>query len=96
MAQYDIGDVGRCSVVFRDLSGNAVDPDAVSLQIKRPDSTVLQFEYQQDVELVRDELGTYHLDYLVTQDGTHFYKWTGTGTVYAAEESQFFVRRTNF
>lgn len=96
MSQYDIGDVGRCSVIFRDLAGVAVDPNAVSLQIKRPDSSILEFRYQQDIELVRDSTGSYHLDYLVTQDGTHYYKWTGSGTVFAAEEAQFFVRRSQF
>jgi hypothetical protein len=96
MSQYDIGDVGRCSVAFRDIAGASVDPDQVILQIKRPDESIVQFRYNQDAALIRDSVGEYHLDYLITQDGTHYYKWSGTGNVYAAEESQFFVKRTQF
>ena len=96
MAQYDIGDVARCSVTFKNLTGTTVDPDTVVLEIKLPDSSVTTYTYLIDAAVIKDSTGKYHVDHFLTQGGIHYYKWTGSGTVYAAEESQFFVKITQF
>ena len=94
--QYDTGDVARCSVTFKDLTGTTVDPSTVVLEIKLPDGSLVTYTYLVDAAVVKDALGKYHVDHLLTQGGIHYYKWTGSGTVYAAEESQFFVKISQF
>lgn len=94
--RIDIGDVMRLKVIFKDLAGAVVDPTAVTVQIKLPTDVVLEYTYLIGAEVIKDSTGTYHMDYLITMDGMHYYKWTGTGAVYAAEESQFFVKITQF
>jgi hypothetical protein len=96
MSQIDIGDAIRLSTTFKDLSENAVDPTSVLLEIKLPDNSIVSYLYLENPSVVKDSIGNYHLDFLITQSGTHSYKWTGSGTVYAAEEAQFFVRRSQF
>jgi len=40
---------------------------------------------------VKDSVGVYHADIPVTLPGLHYFRWAGTGTVTAAEESTFNV-----
>lgn len=96
MAQLDTGDVTRCSVTFKNLAGATVDPNTVTLKLKLPDNTILSSTYLVDDEVIKDSVGKYHLDYLISQGGIHYYKWEGSGAVFAAEESQFFVKITQF
>ena len=93
---FDIGDVARLTVVFKNLAGSVVDPTAVKVYIKLPTDAFLEYTYLVGAEVIKDSVGTYHMDYPITMDGMHYYKWTGTGAVYAAEESQFFVKITQF
>jgi len=93
---YDTGDVVRCSVTFKDLAGTTVDPLTVVLELRLPDSTVITYTYLVDAAVIKDAVGKYYVDHLLTQGGIHYYKWTGSGTVYAAEESQFFVKISQF
>lgn len=95
-SKFDVGDVTRISVVFKNLAGTVVDPTVVKISIKLPTDVVLEYTYLIGAEVIKDSTGTYHMDYPITIDGMHYYKWTGTGAVYAAEESQFFVRITQF
>ena len=94
--QFDIGDITRLTVTFKNLAGTVVDPTTVKIQIKLPESTVVEYIYLIDAEIIKDSVGIYHIDFLITQGGIHYYKWSGTGSVYAAEESQFFVKITQF
>ena len=95
-SKFDVGDVTRISVVFKNLAGTVVDPTVVKIRIKLPTNVELAYEYLIGAEVIKDSTGTYHMDYPITMDGMHYYKWTGTGAVYAAEESQFFVKITQF
>lgn len=94
--QFDIGDITRLTVTFKNLAGTVVDPTTVKIQIKLPTDAFLEYTYLTGIEVIKDSVGTYHIDFLITQGGLHYYKWTGTGAVYAAEESQFFVKITQF
>lgn len=90
--QIDTGDVIRLSVVFKDLSKTAVDPSGVTLTIRQPDGAIVQYQYLVDAQIVKSSVGNYYCDFLVTQEGMTYYKWAGTGTINAAEESGFFVK----
>jgi hypothetical protein len=49
-----------------------------------------------DVSLIKDSVGNYHLDYVVTQGGMHYYKWIGSGNMNAAEEGSFLANTSRF
>jgi hypothetical protein len=94
--QYDIGDMVRCSVIFKNLNDAVIDPTTITLKIKLPNATVLEYVYLTEAGLIKDSVGNYHYDFLITMDGMHIFKWIGTGNVYAVEESSFFVNPTKF
>lgn len=93
----DVGDAVRLSVVYRNASTkDLIDPTNVILKVAKPNNTSTTYTYSVDVELVKDSTGTYYLDYVPTIDGTHYYKWSGTGNMNAVEEAQFFVIKSQF
>lgn len=93
----DIGDAVRLSVVFKTLSTMvALDPSTVVLKVEKPDGTEVQYQYLTDGSLIKDSVGNYHLDYVVTQGGMHYYKWIGSGNMNAAEEGSFLANTSRF
>jgi hypothetical protein len=85
---YEVGDLARVSVVFTDLSNNPADPTSVSLLVQSPDNT------QNTYTPLHDSLGNYHHDLIISQSGTYFYRYTGTGAVQAVHEGQLTVQPT--
>lgn len=94
--EYDIGDVTRLSVSFNDLSNVFVDPSSVMIKVRDPDAVIIQLSYPTNDAIIKDSVGNYHMDYLISKDGLHNYKWVGSGTVYASEKASFFVRPDTF
>ena len=94
MAQYDKGDVARLAVTFKDVTNLLIDPTLVCIQIKQPDDSEIHYNYPSDYQIEKVSTGQYRHDFLITQDGVHYFKWTGSGNINAAEEKMFFVRPT--
>lgn len=86
---YDIGDLVRMAVVFKDDTGEVADPTAVTLMVLRPGDTVATA-----VSPVKDATGQYHGDIAIDTAGSWYYRWAGTGAVVAAEETHFYVRES--
>jgi len=87
---YDIGDVVRLRVMFLDAAGNASDPDTVTLTLSNAGG-VTTYTYA-DEEIERDNVGSYHVDYVIESGSTHYIKWTSTGTPTTSEGAIFHVR----
>lgn len=71
------------------------DPTTITLRVKSPDAVTVVYTYAL-AQLTRDALGKYSKTVTVNQVGTWFYRWEGTGTVVAASEGHFDVKRTEF
>jgi len=93
---YDIGVLVRCSAVFTDTTGAAIDPSAVKFKFKTPAGAITMYTYGTNVQLVKDGVGHYHVDISVTTNGDWLYRYESTGSGQAAEESTFFVRDSAF
>jgi len=91
---YDIGDAPRLAVAFTDYADAAADPTAITFTCHEPDGVVVTYEHGADVELVKDSVGNYHVDYLITKQGRHSFKFVGTGNIKSAQQSDFYVRQT--
>src|ERR1043166_842741 len=64
---YTVGDVARIECEFKNVEvGNYVDPDSVVIRVRKPTGARLTFTYGTDPEIVRDDVGRYHLDLLLT------------------------------
>lgn len=91
MADYEKGDLVRCSAAFTDTDGLYLDPTAVLFRFRTPGGTTTTYTHGVDVELVRDAEGRYHVDVDANAEGVWFYRFESTGTGQAAGEEAFTV-----
>lgn len=94
MNTYDIGDLIRLSAAF-DVSG-PTDPTTLVFEIREPDGTTTTHTYGVGVEIVRDSLGRFHLDWSADLPGLHLYRVAGTGAAQAVEQGAFRVIEDEF
>jgi hypothetical protein len=90
---YIVGAVVTLSASFKDLAGDLTDPDAVTFKILEPDdaATVTEYTFGVDVELVKDDVGLYHVDWTTRYAGEHCYRFQGAGGINAVAEKHFDV-----
>lgn len=93
---YDLGDLIRCSGVFTNAAGTAIDPDAVLFQFRTPQGDITSYTYLTDAELVRDSLGNFHVDIDATESGTWWSRFYATGNGQSADELSFIVSDSRF
>lgn len=95
MDVYDIGNKVRVSASFTNVaSGDAVDPDVVMFHWRRPAGARVTYTYGTDVELVKDDVGEYHVDLDLDKKGEWNYRWQSTGDGQAADHGSFTVLGT--
>ena len=88
---YDIGDIVRVSVEFKNLTGTLTDPTTVTLKYRDPTGTLTDWTVTAG-EIVKDGVGLYHADVSPTAAGIWAYRFVGVGTLQAAEEGTFLVK----
>ena len=96
MANYDKGDVVRCSATFSNSAGVSIDPTAILFKFKTPAGATTTYTYGMDSELVRDDTGDYHVDIDANEVGPWYFRFYSTGTGQAAAEAKFQVGITKF
>lgn len=69
------GEVARLSLVVTDLSGAAAEPGSITLRVKPGSGVVTNYAYGAAPEVVRDGVGLYHADILLTASGQWAYRW---------------------
>ena len=90
--KYDLGDSIRLRSVFT-INGNVADPTSIVLQVKRPPGDVDTYNTG---DLQKESTGTYYRDITLDDTGIWYYNFYGTGTVIAADEDSFLVKRSEF
>ncbi len=94
---YDVGDLVKIRGVFTDgVTEGAVDPTKVYFRVKDPALNVTIYEYGEDVELVKDSTGNYHVDVDITMEGNWYGRFYSTGTGQAAGEQLIVVQPSHF
>lgn len=82
---FDIGSEVRLIGTFTDIAGALADPTTVLVRIKDPDGNIT-------VENpVRQSIGVYYQDLIISLAGIWYYRFEGTGNVVAAGDSSFSV-----
>ena len=95
MDEFDKGDKVRVKGEFY-LEGTLTDPAAVIFKYKNPSGTVTTLTYGVDGDLVKETAGIYHVDVSADTNGHWACRWESTGAAAAADESEFYVRRSQF
>jgi hypothetical protein len=94
MARYDVGDLVRCSVLFRDIAGAPADPTTVVFKHETPAAVETTVTYPTGI--VKVTTGSYYYDLTITEAGTWSIRWNATGAVVAAGEKELVVAPTVF
>lgn len=95
MGTTDIGDKPRLKATITDINGDAADPSTVTFEMTEPDGTTTTYVYGTDPQVSKESTGIYYVDWPITQQGVHYYRFTGSGNVVAAEESSFTAPASN-
>lgn len=95
-SNYIVGTEILLSVAFLNNSGTAIDPTAITLQVKKEGSTATSYVYGVDATLYKGGTGVYYKAYTPATSGVYYYKWAGTGALVAASEGSFFIQNGNF
>ncbi|CAB4136951.1 hypothetical protein UFOVP314_56 [uncultured Caudovirales phage] len=90
---FDLGDRPVVTVTFRDELGVVRNPTTVQFSYRRPNGTVVAGLSPG----TNPSVGVYTLQLpVLDQTGPWTYRAVGTGTIDAAVEGRFFVRRSAF
>ena len=95
MPNYSLGSVIKLTANFKNASVN-VDPAAVILRIKNPLGVQVSYTYGVDLELVKESVGNYSLNFIPTQEGRHVFQFSSTGTYASAAESSLDIDESCF
>lgn len=96
MYVYDIGDRRKLICEVYDENSALTDPTTLTFMIREPCGTITTYIYGTDAELVKDSVGKYHVYWDCVTAGHYDWRYEADGTVVAAEESHFSVRRSIF
>ena len=91
MNTYPFGATVRIKCTFTDPAGALGDPTTVTLKVEGPDGVETTY-----TDAVKDAVGLYHRDILVSGSGYWSYRWIGTGAIAQVDEDQFQVATSAF
>jgi hypothetical protein len=91
MNVYSKDTLVRVNVTFA-LSNVNTDPSVVTAYYKSPTGVITTLVYGVDNALIKDAAGQYHVDILAQIVGNWFYRFEGSGTLIAANESEFVIQ----
>ena len=91
---YNINNTVRVAAQFLDLDGSPTDPENVTLILRLPDGQVITKVFEDGSDIVKESVGHYYCDVLITVSGRWFYGWKGTGEVEVFSEYHFYVARS--
>jgi len=65
-------------ITVRDDAGALVDPTALTLSVRTPSGTSTTFTYPSDAEVIRDSVGVFHAEVVLSEIGVWEYEWSTT------------------
>jgi hypothetical protein len=96
MDVFELGQVVRQNVTFKNLAGVAVDPGALTVKVKSPLGVVTTYVYGTDAQVVKDSEGNYHIDLDLDGQGVWSGKWIGTGANKGSKKFNFKIDEDEF
>ena len=97
MNTYQPGNMVTLSVQFTTNATPPVpqDPSTVTLRVTDPNGVEIDYTYALG-QVTKNSVGNYSMGLDVLTTGYWNYRWEGTGTVYAAQETRFLVAQSLF
>ena len=91
-----LGDAARVSVTIAGPDGANTDPISLTLRTLSPQGVATTLRYPDDAAIVRDALGQYHADILLTQPGTWYWRWQSGHPSIGVAERRITVQPSRF
>lgn len=88
---YDINDTPALTITIKNNADVPIDPTGLEFTAIAPDG-VQTVHVLTDSELLKDSLGVYHVDFLLTMSGRWRIFWKATGNISLAEKTDLWVR----
>jgi hypothetical protein len=88
---YDVGDSIRLSALFT-VTGIAVDPTIIDLDVRDPSGNIGSFTFAGG-GVSKQAAGLFFRDVFINEHGQWWYRFFGSGTVIAADETYFLIER---
>lgn len=95
MNEFQLGELVRVAVEFRNLAGELLDPSTVSFEFQQPGAAKTTYVHGTHNQLVRASLGRFQVDISATTAGVVAWRFFSTGTGQAAVSGSFVVRPAN-
>lgn len=91
-----VGGVRRVDIEFYDANDQLADPTTIIVEFTEPGQAEVQLTWPaaSTPPVVKDAVGRFHFDWTMAREGTHTYKYRGTGAVAAAGAGGFVVADT--
>ena len=95
--QYDIGDVAKLWGRFYSDAGQTTpaDPSAITLKVTTPARVTTTYVFGSS-DIVKESTGVYSYELPIALSDRYEFRWSGTGTVTAADEGHLLVRSSQF
>ena len=87
MQTYDIGDVAVLKGAWKDETGVYADPTYVTFSANFPDGSTVAYVYGTDLEVVKDDMGQYHVNLPVLIPGFYQYHFSSQNPDGTVDES---------
>jgi len=96
MSDITLGELVKCTGIFKNQAGALVDPSNVFFEVIAPETTKVSYQYGAGPEVVRDSLGTFSVLVSANKCGAWNYRFYATGTGQGAQEGAFQVKQSVF
>jgi hypothetical protein len=93
MNQYPIGNLVGVVAHFS-ISGVAINPTTVWVDVQKNNATRTQFLYGVNPEVTMLATGTFYMNVFADVKGLYYYVWYSSGTGQAAQQGSFQVTDT--
>lgn len=89
-----IGEVAKISVTIVGADALAADPSALRLKVKSPTGTLTAYVFGVATELVKDSVGKFHANILMSEAGVWAYRWEADAPNAGANEGRITVKKS--
>jgi len=93
-ASFLVGSTVRIPLAVRDITGQLADPGGLVLRIKPAGGTLQTMTYGAGADIVRDSMGMYHADILLSVPGVLRWRWEASAPNQGAFEGALNVDKS--
>lgn len=88
------GAVVQIGLTIKNMQSVLADPSALRLKLRDPDDVITTYVFGVDDEVVKDSVGSYHADLVMSKSGRWAYRWESDAPNAGADEGLIQVNKS--